>query len=231
MDNNINIFILVGGFGTRLQSVVSNVPKPMAPIGTRPFLDYQIDEIRKYYPENKIYLLTYYKSEYIEEYYKDNKLIEIIKEPEPLGTGGSIKNALEVLSLKKEDQLLVFNGDTYIKPNLIEMVKHAKNKITILGSFQYNCDRYGTLELQENNIVDFHEKKLDVKESYINAGCYLFLEIDFFISIKDRKFSIENEFKKYLLNQSIGMYGYREIFIDIGIPEDYEKMQTYIESN
>ena len=66
---NLNIFILAGGFGTRLREVVSDVPKPMAPINGKAFLDYQIEEIRRFFPTHTIHLLTHYKSEVIQKYY------------------------------------------------------------------------------------------------------------------------------------------------------------------
>lgn len=224
----LNIFILAGGFGTRLQEVVKNVPKPMAPILQKPFLEYQINEIQKYYPKNRIYLLTHYLSEIIENYFKKNELITIIKEELPLGTGGSIKNAIKELDLNKNDSLLIFNGDTYIKPNLKNMVLLTKTDISILGSLQNNCDRYGTLTIKDEIIVDFNEKQIGKKNSYINAGCYYFKNLDFFSQIQENKFAIEDKFKEYLLNSKIGIFKYNGIFIDIGIPKDYEKMINYV---
>ena len=102
--NNIKIFVLVGGFGTRLKNIVSDVPKPMAPINKKPFLAYKIEMIQKYLPENQIYLLTHYMSDIIEEFFKDNKKIIVIKEDQPLGTGGSLKNAITYLNLKDTEK-------------------------------------------------------------------------------------------------------------------------------
>ena len=228
----MNIFILAGGFGTRLKSVVSDVPKPMAPILNKPFLDYQIKEIKKYFPTTTIYLLTYFKSDIIEQYYKDDKYITIIKEDSPKDTGGCIKNAIEVLNLKTSNSLLILNGDTYIKPNLKDLVENTIENITILSSYQDNCSRYGTLNIQNNLIHNFNEKNIDSKNNYINAGCYYFKTLDFFNNIKKDVFSIENEFKKYLEHYGkIHTYKYNDIFIDIGIPKDYTKMIHYIRKN
>ncbi len=228
MRDNIKIFILAGGFGTRLKTVVSDIPKPMAPILNKPFLEYQIREIKKYLPNHEIYLLTHYLSEIIEDYFKDDKSIIILKEEKPLGTGGSIKNAISKLQLNITEPILVFNGDTYIKPNLNNMIYISKAKVSILGSLQKNCDRYGTLTIQNNKIVDFNEKKIGIKDSYINAGCYYFKDLEFFNQIKENEFAIEDKFKEYLLNDSVDVFRYNDIFIDIGIPEDYTKMINYI---
>ena len=225
-----NIFILAGGFGTRLKEVVSDVPKPMASINNKPFLEYQIYEIRKYFPEVKIYLLTYYLSKIIEDYFKNDESIIIIKEKESLGTGGSIKNAIQSLNLGTNNSVMIFNGDTYIKPNLEEMIKNAKYDVTIVASKQNNCDRYGTLIINDNNsIVDFKEKEIGISDAYINAGCYYFKNLEFFKNIKEQNFAIEDRFKDYLLKDTIGVFRYNEVFIDIGIPEDYTKMIKYIE--
>ncbi len=186
----MKIFVLAGGFGTRLQNVVSGVPKPMAPIGNKPFLEYQIHEIRKFYPDIEIVILTHYKSEVIEEYYKNRNNIKIIKENKPLGTGGSILNAISILKLKTKETLLVLNGDTYLEVNLIEMVNSTKYDVTLLSSWQENCSRYGTLEIKNDTISAFKEKKSNSKNSYINAGCYYFKNLDFF----DINNKIDNSF-------------------------------------
>lgn len=225
------IFILCGGFGTRLRSVIDNVPKPMAPILDKPFLYYQINEIRRSFPDTMIYLLTYYLSEVIEEYFENDSSICIIKEEQPLGTGGSVKYAIDFLNISYNNSVLVFNGDTYIKPNLKDMIKHSEREITILGSFQKNCSRYGTLKIDDDLIIDFNEKNENSKNSYINGGCYLFRNLNFFNSV-DKIFSIEDEFKKKIdNNQKIYIYKYDDVFIDIGIPEDYNKMKKYVGDN
>ena len=228
----MKIFILAGGFGTRLQSVVSDVPKPMAPIWDNPFLDYQIEYIRKFFPEKTIYLLTHYKSKIIEDYYKDDKSIEVIKESKPLGTGGSIKNAIKRLKLENNVPLLILNGDTYITPNLEQMTQNTREDIVILSSYQTDCSRYGTLNIDNYVITSFNEKIANSKNKYINAGCYYFNNLNFFDSIKKMVFSIESEFMSYLDNgNKIATYPYNGIFIDIGIPEDYNKMIKHVGNN
>ncbi len=223
------IFILCGGFGTRLKSVIADVPKPMAPIKGKPFLAYQISYIRKYFPNTTIYLLTYYLSDIIEQYFKDDDSIFIIKENKPLGTGGSIKYAIEQLKLKENTNLLILNGDTYIEADLYKLIQNTTQEIIILGSFQKNCFRYGTLEIKNNIIIDFREKDKNSKNRYINAGCYFFRNISFFKKITTINFAIEEQFKGYINNYGIiETSKYDGIFIDIGVPEDYEKMVNYI---
>lgn len=223
----MKIFILAGGFGTRLKSVVNNFPKPMAPIDNKPFLDFQIDHIRKYFPDTKIYLLTHYLSHIIEEYYKNDSYIKIIKENSPLGTGGSIKHAIEKLNLNIDSKLLILNGDTFIEPNLLTFIKQNDCDISLLASFQQNCSRYGSLNIQNDIITQFKEKNKNYKDSYINAGCYLFNNLKLF-SKSQGSFALESLIEYSINNAKIKAFKYNGIFIDIGIPEDYEKMKKYI---
>lgn len=227
---NFKVFILAGGFGTRLKSAISNIPKPMAPIKNKPFLDYKIEGIRKYFPDIQIYLLTHHISDYIEEYYFNDKNISIIKESEPLGTGGSIKNAISILNLKYDDKLLVTNGDTFIEPNYKKLTEMDDNNIVMLAAYQKVCDRYETVKIKNKEISSFLERKEGVRDSYINGGCYFFNNLAFFDDIKDRVFSIEEKFKIYK-HKNIKAFMYNDIFIDIGIPEDYKLMQTYMSEN
>ena len=104
--------VLAGGFGTRLAHIVSDVPKPMAPVCGRPFLRFILDDLQKKGVE-RIILATGYKRECIEEFFGTHyRGMEIVYSPEdtPLGTGGAIKRAL---SLCREDWVAVLNGDTY----------------------------------------------------------------------------------------------------------------------
>jgi len=225
----IKILILAGGFGTRLKSVVSDVPKPLAPISnSKRFLDFQIENIRSFFQNDDIYLLTYYMSSEIEEYYKNDTKIKIIKEPTPLGTGGSIKNAINILNLNKNDRIIVLNGDTYIRPNFDSFINHLEGDINIVASFQEDCSRYGSLNIKNGKIVEFKEKDKNCRNSYINAGCYFFKKLDIFFNTLDGFFSLETLLSTSTEEYIMKAFLYKDIFIDIGIPEDYEKMIKYI---
>jgi D-glycero-alpha-D-manno-heptose 1-phosphate guanylyltransferase len=221
---DIKIFILVGGFGTKLRKAVSNVPKPMAPINNKPFLSYQVDSIRKYLPKNQIYLLTYYMSDIIEEFFKDYSDIYIIKENNPLGTGGSIKNALSIADIRKDDRLMVLNGDTYIEPDYIDFINKASEPINMMTTMINDCSRFNTLEINNGIINKFNKKNNNFQKKYINAGCYLFNNLEFFNNIDEVKFSLEDKFSEKIHSLRISVYEYKKIFIDIGIPEDYIKL-------
>lgn len=225
-DKEINIFILAGGFGTRLGNVLDkNTPKPMAKINGRPFLEYKISEIRKYFPQNNIYLLTYHLSDSIEVYFKDYSNVVCIKEGEPLGTGGSIKNAIQSLGLDDRARLLVFNGDTYLKPDLNMLIAETTNGISMVASYCKNTIRFNTLKIVDDNIIEFMDKDSNDSTNYINGGCYFFDNLIHLKSITKNIFSIEEIFKDYVNNTPIKALIYNDIFIDIGVPEDYTKIQ------
>lgn len=221
------IFVLVGGFGTRLKSVVNDLPKPLAPINDKPFLEIQLSYIQKYFPDEKIYLLTYYKSEIIEKYFSDAINIQIIKESEPLGTGGSILNAIKELKIKENEQLLVLNGDTYFEVDLKDFVNSSKCPVNMICTLQNDCSRYGTVKIEQTFVREFREKA-NLENQYINSGCYFFNNINFFKDMPLGSFSLEDEFIKYLNNNTIKAYNYEGVFIDIGIPSDYDNMKIYM---
>lgn len=219
--------ILAGGLGTRLKGVVSDVPKSMAPINGKPFLEYQIKELSKF-GINHIVLSVGYKAEVIINHFKkkfNNIKISYAIEYEPLGTGGALKNAFQFL---KSDKVLVLNGDSILKIDLNKFYDfHVKNRSDVsfaLCSVK-DSSRYGTVEFGEiNRVVRFIEKNGLVTNGIINAGMYIInssvlKSFDF-----PNKFSLEKDFfEKEIKN--INMFGFvtDNYFIDIGIPEDYKK--------
>ena len=108
--------ILAGGLGTRIQSVLPDIPKCLAPVAGKPFLDYVINHFRIQGIEKFIFA-TGYKSEMIEDYLNNHSQIQYLvsKEKEPLGTGGAIKLAAQQASTKN---ILVLNGDTLFRINV-----------------------------------------------------------------------------------------------------------------
>lgn len=223
--------ILAGGFGTRLQSVVNDVPKPMAPINNEPFLNYQLRYL-KHYGITKVILSVGHLHEKITSYYKNNFEgieIEYCIEESPLGTGGGIRLAMEKAKAKT---VLVLNGDSFFDINLNDFdTQHdsfladcslALRRVT-------NASRYGTIKLGADcEIVSFKEKDGVEKPGLINAGVYL-LSKDVYLENTPAKtnLSIEKDFfEKKISEISLLGFEYQGYFIDIGIPEDYTKAQN-----
>ncbi|EHL15308.1 hypothetical protein HMPREF9630_00677 [Peptoanaerobacter stomatis] len=218
--------ILAGGKGTRLQEVVSDIPKPMAPINNVPFLEILIRQLKKN-GINDIVISVGYKKDKIINFFGNryNGLdINYCIEDIPLGTGGAIKKAIEE---NESDMYLVINGDTFFDISLRKLIEehiNRRNDVTIAAKKMYNSDRYGSILFENDKIVSFEEKKY-YRESVINAGIYV-LNRDIFDNIQDKKFSLEKDFfEKYVCEKNMGIFIFEEYFIDIGIKEDYYKAQ------
>lgn len=221
--------ILAGGRGTRLQSVINQIPKPMAPIGEQPFLSLLLDYLKKQGIE-KVVLSVGYMYEKIQEVYGDEYKglsISYSIEKEPLGTGGGIAKALTLI---ENDHALVVNGDSFIGFKLDEITQHLPKTNThslLVLKEMYNVERYGSVLVQEDNIITAFEEKQFKEKALINAGVYI-LHKDVF---KDKglpeKFSFEKDFlEKEVHNKSLFGLITNAYFIDIGVPEDYLKAQT-----
>jgi D-glycero-alpha-D-manno-heptose 1-phosphate guanylyltransferase len=223
--------ILAGGFGTRLQSVVSELPKPMAPINSEPFLNYQLNYL-KYYGIKNVILSVGYLSEKIIEYYGSafNGLqIDHVIEESPLGTGGGIRLALEKC---KDDLVLVLNGDSFFDVNLSDFFNlhiQKRSQLSLALRKVNDAGRYGTIETNsENKIISFKEKSGVSVEGTINGGVYI-LDKKIFLQATPplSNFSIEKDFfEKQLTTFTINGFEFKGYFIDIGIPEDYLKAQN-----
>lgn len=220
----MEVVILAGGFGTRLQHIISDVPKPMAPVCNRPFLEHILEYLRRF-DVKKVVMATGYKSDVIREHFGNNyKGIEIIYsvEKSPLGTGGAIKKALSSCS---EKNVCVLNGDTYFDVDLKKMFEfheQADAIVTMGIKEMINFDRYGSVEIDIDRIVQFNEKK-QMKIGYINTGSYI-IDRNVFDEMKEENFSFEKDFlEKFVNKKKFVCFRSGGYFIDIGIPEDYYK--------
>ena len=216
--------ILAGGFGTRLKSVVKEVPKPMAPVAGRPFLEYILDTLSQTNVTNVI-LGVGYKHEVIKNHFGDrykNLDLKYVIEDKPLGTGGAIKKALLNID---SDKALIFNGDTLYKLNLNHFIENSRGLISMALKFIDNNHRYGCVSFRGNRLTGFNEKPIKAKSGYINAGVYLIenklLDTPYF---QPEVFSFEKDvLEKIIKDEMIQVYPSDHYFIDIGIPEDYKQ--------
>lgn len=224
--------ILAGGFGTRLTSV-QDVPKPMAPINEVPFLQILLDDLLVK-GISKFYLAVGYQHEVIVDYFGSSYMgckIEYVIENSPLGTGGAIKQALEKVNA---DTVFVFNGDTFFDVDIALMAEqHAANnpELTLALKPLTAFDRYGAVELNDDlRITKFAEKQF-CKEGVINGGIYL-MKTNIFEGLNyPDQFSMEQEyFEKYCSQKQLEGFIDEGYFIDIGIPEDYDKAQEELQS-
>ncbi|MGB0887300.1 MAG: nucleotidyltransferase family protein [Vicingaceae bacterium] len=219
--------ILAGGFGTRL-TTVQDVPKPMAPINDVPFLQILLDDLLMK-GISKFYLAVGHQHKVIMDYFGSSYMgckIEYVIENSPLGTGGAIKQALEQV---KTENVFVFNGDTFFDVDIELMAKqHAENnpEVTLALKPLTEFDRYGAVEVNDNlRITNFAEKQF-CKEGVINGGIYL-MKTNLFEGLDyPAQFSMEQDyFEKYCSQKQLEGFIDEGYFIDIGIPEDYDKAQ------
>lgn len=222
--------ILAGGFGTRLQGVLKDLPKPMAPVKNRPFLTYLLDELLLAGFDHVV-LSTGYLHQKIEDFFGNQYRelsISYAQENQPLGTGGAIQYAM---TFCKSDHVFVFNGDTMFKVDLqkFEQFHLQKNGLlSIVLREVPDVSRYGSVKLDQNGrIISFTEKNAAVGSGFINGGIYLIDRRLFQKFAKPQKFSFEKE----LMEQHYGEDAFYAFvsdgyFIDIGIPEDYARAQV-----
>jgi len=219
--------VLAGGLGTRLRSVIQDIPKPMAPVNGKPFLHY-IFQYLKQEQIREVILSVGYKHETIEDFFGNEYLgikVQYSVEEEPLGTGGGIKQAFGLV----DGPAYVLNGDTFFGVNLHTLSDYyfdSNSDMVLALKHLQNFDRYGTVQLDaQNRITKFDEKKL-VAEGYINGGIYFFDKTLLSRVETGNKFSFEKEIlEKYTGELKFGGKVFNGYFIDIGIPEDYNKAQ------
>jgi len=220
--------ILAGGFGTRFLTVVKDIPKPMAAVSGKPFLGYILDFCIAQGIQ-KVILAVGYKYEVIQDYFGSNYQgidIEYAIENEPLGTGGAIKNALQHC---KTLQVLILNGDSFLEMSLVDMNnlhETSKSKFTLVLKPMKNFERYGAVEIDKNDVVVAFKEKEPKNDGLINAGIYIIDKGAFMQLPLPEKFSFETDFlMPYLEKWQFKGFVATGMFIDIGIPEDYEKAQ------
>ena len=220
--------ILAGGFGTRLRSIISEIPKPMAPIGDTPFIYYLLKQLQ-HFKINKVVLSVGYKYESIIEYFGyqfENMELSYSIEETPLGTGGGVKLAISQI---QEDKFILLNGDSFFGVDLTALANfHISNKAEISLSLKplSNFDRYGSVSIDDNNKVCKFLEKQPCRYGLINGGIYI-INKQIFNHIDTDKFSLEKDILEPNVKHET-IYGFisDSFFIDIGIPEDYSKAET-----
>ena len=220
--------ILAGGLGTRLRSAVADLPKCMAPVDSKPFISFVIAYLQNEGIENFVFSLGY-KSEaitnYVDANYKGLPVTYII-ETKQLGTGGAIKEACKAI---KEKNAIVVNGDTLFTVDIAGLaLLHENNAAdcTIALKEMTGFDRYGAVEIDLNQSITVFKEKQFCAQGSINGGVYALSIKTILTDDYPEVFSFEKEY----LEKNTGskkLYGIvsNAYFIDIGIPQDYQKFQ------
>lgn len=225
--------ILAGGLGTRLRSAVPDLPKCMAPVQGIPFVAWVIRYLKQQNIRHFIFALGYKSDAFLHFLQTELKEEEytISVEPEPLGTGGAIQLAC---SLASGQNVMVTNGDTLFKFDMGSMLSlhlQQQSACTLALKAMEDIDRYGVVEIEKTTgmIMGFKEKQY-YDYGNINGGVYLLNKADLISRGLPEKFSFEKDYlEKFYSDQKFYGVVQTGYFIDIGIPEDYNRAQTELD--
>ncbi len=231
---DISAVLLVGGIGTRLQSVLPSTPKPLARVGEAPFLQLLVRQLRSQGIRHLI-MCTGHLADQVENEFGDGHqwdvVIDYSKESRPLGTAGAVKLAEGYLT--QASDFLVMNGDSFLELDFGELIRfHREHGGLISMAVRRVSDaaRYGTVQLGANNrVAGFREKMGASVSDIVNGGVYVFKRA-ILEHIPEGPASLEKDVFPGLLEQGIYALEQQGMFIDIGTPEDYARAQTLCQS-
>lgn len=228
--SEINVAILAGGFGTRLQSKINGKPKVLAKVRKHPFLEYLLHQLNQAGFKN-IVLCTGYLNDQVEKAFGAKyKNLQLLYSPEqtPLGTAGSLRKAS---SLFTSQTILVMNGDSFCEVDFKKFLDFHINKnsqASLVLTRVPDTTYFGKVILgNDANIIKFNEKQQGNEPGLVNAGIYLINNSLIKEFPQNKEISIEKEvFPKWI---GKGFYGYAvsNNFIDIGTPQNYKKAEQF----
>lgn len=233
----IQVVLLAGGFGSRLSHVLDDLPKPLAPVGGLPFVEWVIRFFASQGFRHFV-LATGHRADQIERYVATHPLagIEVLcrRETSPQGTAGAFLNAI-IPTLSSSSGWVVANADSLILTDLAEFVRSSSRKdyvATILGLEVSDTARYGSLSLDESgSLTAFNEKRAG--SGIVNAGVYWFSRAALDLFPKRRPLGFEREVFPRLLEKgaSIGVIRVVAPFIDIGTPQSLAQAAEFVTSH
>lgn len=223
--------VLAGGFGTRLRQVVPDLPKPMAPVCGKPFLALLLTALASK-GFSRVVLSLGFMAEKISEHFGASFAgleIDYVVESSPLGTGGAVRLALERC---RQNHVFVFNGDTFVDLEVPDLERHWQHngRAIIVGRNVPDTARFGRLLVADGRVTGFAEKG-ETGPGLINAGCYVFRRDQLNAWPFATAFSLESD---YLVNavgqEPIDVFETQGLFIDIGVPEDFDRAQAVLKA-
>jgi NDP-sugar pyrophosphorylase family protein len=227
----VKAIVLAGGLGTRLASVTGQIPKPMAPVRSRPFLEYLLDYLLEQGADGVV-LAVSHQWEMIREHFGDvyrGIQLDYSVEDEPLGTGGAIRQALDTLP---DNDVVVLNGDTLFRVDLDGLAATHRNGgvlLTIALKQVTDTGRFGRIEMSAGGVITGFLEKSSGGPGLINGGVYMLNRRLFTAFPMPARFSFEQD----LVEPNIAAIQPRAFqsgayFIDMGVPEDYARAQHEI---
>ncbi len=235
--SKFTVFILAGGFGTRIRHIIGKVPKPLAKVFDKPFLYWIFLQLERLGVE-RVIVLTHYEADQIKEFskgYISGRLtVECLEEKIPEGTGGALLSA--IISLKNvSENLIVMNGDSLVSMDCLKDELNFNDDVSgiLVGVKVDNTSRFGSLEVNENGrVLGFYEKKEG--EGVISAGIY-FLKRSMIVKYDDgsRPLSIEKDLFPAMIEagENMKVLCADGEFIDIGTESSLELADEFIKRN
>lgn len=228
-----DVVILSGGFGLRLRGAIGDVPKPMAQIAGRPFLELLLRQLKRH-GLSRVILSVGYKQEVIREHFGEKAFgLELVYsiETSPLGTGGALREAADRIRTKTA---LVMNGDSYTDVDLNRLIRqHAANDAdaTVVVIPESRRDAGSVVLDPEGKVLAFAEKRYVPESRYLSAGIYTLNTILIAGVSQGSKISLEEQlFPQWLASgKSIEGFVCGAPCLDIGTPERYTKAQQALE--
>lgn len=235
--SELTAVVLAGGLGTRIQHLLPGVPKPMAPVAGRPFLEWVVRYLAAQ-GIRRVVISTGYRAEVVSDFFAGRPVPEVsvlcVAEPEPLGTAGGFLQAVAALP-EPAPAWLVLNGDSLVFADLraaLDGFNDAGTKGIIIGREVEDAARFGTLEAgPDGELLRFAEKRPG--RGVINAGVYL-LRHELLASFPARRpLSFEQDVFSKLTGSGglLKVHAVNAPFLDIGTPESLPHADLFIREN
>jgi D-glycero-alpha-D-manno-heptose 1-phosphate guanylyltransferase len=225
------VAILAGGLGTRLRPALADVPKPLAPVGGRPFVSHLLDQLADA-GFRRVTLLIGYRGDQLREAlgtcYRSLSLA-YSQEPAPLGTAGALRFALPRV---EGETLLLMNGDSFCEVDFAQLVaQHRRRRadLTMALTKVPDADRFGSVQFRSDGRIDrFAEKQTSGAGGWINAGIYM-IEKGLVEAIPpDQALSLERDLlPAWLTSHRVFAHPRPGRFLDIGTPESYAVAEAF----
>lgn len=219
----MQVVILAGGLGTRLWPLTKEVPKPMVPVAGAPYLEHQLRLLAKQ-DLRKVLILTAYLGEQIEAYFGDGHRwglsIRYVREPEPLGTGGALRHAQELL----EEIFILIYGDSYLPIEYVSVgrcleASNGLGAIVVYRDIQETTDVRPNVALDVNGLVSRYDKNVpdDPQLEYVEAGVLALRRSAIALLRREGKVSLEQDlFPRLIERRALLGFPTQQRFFDIG---------------
>ena len=233
--SDITALILAGGFGTRVKDLLGDLPKPMAPVNGKPFVEWIVRWL-KAQSVRDVVISTGYGSEFVVNHFSAQPVTEMnvqcVAELQPMGTGGGLAYAAAQCDASPE-AWLVLNGDSLIFADVTELADELGDADGVMGTRAApDTTRYGSVRTDATGrITDFEEKQPGA--GHINGGIYLLRHSVLESFPETRPLSLEREVFSNLLNEKNGLRAHpvEAAFLDIGTPETLPQAEAFVTGN